>query len=129
MDARDREVAGLARRSNEERLAALDEKVAQLTARRDQLARQTQRTQRNRDQRTWMQIGRMMAGLGVDSVEKMHQLRDRVINEPQWDTWLKAIGIVLVADEDGVLTAVEQHSAASQKGDGGDTPNVDVFRS
>ena len=101
-------MAELARRSNEERLAALDAKVAQLTARRDQLARQTQRAQRNRDQRTWMQIGRIMAGLGVDSVDRMRKLADLVINEPQWEAWLEAIGIVLVEDEDGVLTAVER---------------------
>ena len=107
----------MARRTNEERLAALDAKAAQLTARRDQLARQTQRAQRNRDQRTWMQIGRMMAGLGVDSVEKMQQLRDLVINEPQWDTWLEAIGIVLMEDEDGVLTAVEKTPKDLPKGE------------
>lgn len=110
-------MAGLARRSNEERLAALDAKVAQLTARRDQLARQTQRAQRNREQRAWMQIGRIMAGLGVDSVEKMRQFRDLVINEPQWETWLEAIGIVLVADEEGVLTAVEKPPADPSKGE------------
>lgn len=81
--------------------------MAQLTARRDQLARQTQRAQRNRDQRTWMQIGRIMTGIGVDSVEKMRQLQDLVINEPQWEAWLESIGIVLVADEDGILTAAE----------------------
>lgn len=121
----EREVAGLARRTNEERLAALDAKVAQLTARRDQLARQTQRAQRNRDQRTWMQIGRIMAGLGVDSVEKMRQLRDLMINEPQWEVWLESIGIVLVEDEDGRLTAVERPPADPPKGDGGDTPNND----
>ena len=45
-----------------------------------------------------------MAGLGVDSVEKMRQLADLVINEPQWDAWLETIGIVLLADKDGVLT-------------------------
>ena len=121
-------MAGLARRSNEERLAALDAKVAQLTARRDQLARQTQRAQRNRDQRTWMQIGRIMAGLGVDSVDKMRQLADLVINEPQWEAWLEAIGIVLVTDEDGVLTAVEKTPADPPKGEKDGTPNVDVFR-
>ena len=114
----------MARRTNEERLAALDAKVAQLTARRDQLARQTQRAQRNRDQRTWMQIGRIMAGLGVDSVEKMRQLADLVINEPQWDAWLEAIGIVLVEDEDGVLTAVEKTPADPPKGEENVTPNV-----
>ncbi len=107
-------MAELARRSNEERLAALDAKVAQLTARRDQLARQTQRAQQNRDQRTWMQIGRIMASLGVDSVEKMRQLADLVINEPQWDAWLEAIGIMLVADEDGVLTAGERPPADNE---------------
>ena len=39
-----------------------------------------------------MQIERIMVGLGVDSVEKMQQLRDRVINELQWGPWLEAIG-------------------------------------
>ncbi len=46
-----------------------------------------------------MQIGRIMAGLGVDSVEKMRNLADMVINEPQWEAWLETIGIVLVEDE------------------------------
>jgi hypothetical protein len=73
-----------------------------------------------------MQIGRIMAGLGVDSVEKMRQLRDLVINEPQWEAWLESIGIVLVADEDGRLTAVERSPADPPKGDGGDTPNADA---
>ncbi len=54
-----------------------------------------------------------MAGLGVDSVEQMRQLADLVINEPQWEAWLKAIGIVLVADKDGVLTAVERLTASN----------------
>lgn len=106
----------MARTSREERMAELDAKMAQLAARKKQLARQAQRAQRNRDQRTWMQIGRIMAGLGVDSVEKMRQLRDLVINEPQWETWLEAIGIVLVADEDGVLTAGERPPADPPKG-------------
>ena len=89
-----------------------------------QLAQQVQRAQRNRDQRTWMQIGRMMAGLGVDSVEKMRKLANLVINEPQWDTWLEAIGIVLAADEDGVLTAVEKTPADPPKGEENVSPNV-----
>ncbi len=54
-------------------------------ARRDQWAPHIKRTPRNRDQRTWMPIGRIMAGTGVDSVEKMRQLPDLVINEPQWE--------------------------------------------
>ncbi len=105
-----------ARRSNEERLAVLEEKVAQLTARRDQLARQTEQARRNREQRVWMQIGRMMAGLGVDSAEKMRKFRDLVINEPQWDAWLESIETMMVEDENGKLTAVEKVPEALQKG-------------
>ena len=70
-----------------------------------------------------MQIGRIMGSLGVDSVDKMQRLLDLVINEPQWDAWLESIGIVMVEDEDGRLTAVEK-TPAPQKGERDITLNI-----
>lgn len=82
----------MARRSNEERLAALDAKVAQLTARRDQLARQAQRERRKQQERIWIRVGRGMAELGVDSETKWEALRALVVDDPHWQQWMFQIG-------------------------------------
>ncbi len=84
-------MAVLAQRSREERIAELDVKMAQLAARKKQLAQQVQRDRRKQQERTWMRVGRGMAELGVDSEAKWEALRALVVENPHWQGWMHQI--------------------------------------
>lgn len=103
-------MAGLARRSNEERLAALDAKVAQLAARKKQLAQQAKQEQRKQQERTWMRIGRGLAELGVDSEAKWSVFQALAIDDPHWQSWIHQIKVLQEEKNDGIQNSRKKGS-------------------
>lgn len=74
----------MARRSPEERLAALTQQLAQLEARKHALEKQTQEKERKARTRMLIQIGGIMVTLGLDSLDKAQAFQHQVHAHPDW---------------------------------------------
>lgn len=74
----------MARRSPEERLAALNQQLAQLESRKHALERQTQEKERKARTRMLIQIGGIMVTLGLDSLNKAQAFQHQVAAHPDW---------------------------------------------
>jgi len=74
----------MARRSPEERLAALNQKLAQLESRKHALETQTQEKERKARTRMLIQMGGIMVKLGMDSLDKVQALQRQVEVHPDW---------------------------------------------
>jgi len=74
----------MARRSPEEQLAALNQKLAQLESRKHALEAQTQEKERKARTRMLIQMGGIMVKLGMDSLDKVQALQRQVEVHPDW---------------------------------------------
>ncbi len=74
----------MARRSPEERLATLNQKLAQLESRKHALETQTQEKERKARTRMLIQIGGIMVKLGMDSLDKAQAFQHQVQAHPDW---------------------------------------------
>lgn len=74
----------MARRSPEERLAALNQKLAQLESRKHALETQTKEKERKARTRMLIQMGGIMVKLGMDSLDKVQALQQQVEAHPDW---------------------------------------------
>lgn len=74
----------MARRSPEERLAALTQQLAQLEARKHALEKQTQEKERKARTRMLIQIGGIMVTLGLNSLDKAQAFQHQVHAHPDW---------------------------------------------
>jgi hypothetical protein len=74
----------MARRSPEEQLAALNQKLAQLESRKHSLEAQTQEKERKARTRMLIQMGGIMVKLGMDSLDKAQALQQQVEVHPDW---------------------------------------------
>ncbi len=74
----------MARRSPEERLAALTQQLAQLEARKHTLETQAKEKERKARTRMLIQIGGIMVTLGLDSMDKAQAFQHQVEAHPDW---------------------------------------------
>jgi hypothetical protein len=81
----------MAGKSVDQRLREMDEQIRQLQARRDLLTRQQKQQERKERTRRLIQIGGIMARLGVDSLEKAQALQREVEHRPEAQDWLRKV--------------------------------------
>lgn len=81
----------MAGKSLEERMAATAERIRQLEARKQTLAQAIREQERKDRSRRLIQIGGIMARLGIDTVEKAQALQQVVEANPEVQTWLRRV--------------------------------------
>ncbi|MDF2627212.1 MAG: hypothetical protein K0R39_1043 [Symbiobacteriaceae bacterium] len=75
----------------EERLTDVEVRIRQLQARKQALAQQVKQQQRKERTRTLIQIGAILAKLGVDSLEKAQAFQKEIQGRPEAQDWLKKV--------------------------------------
>jgi hypothetical protein len=83
----------VARKSIEQRMADTEVRIRHLEARKHTLAQQLTQQERKDRTRRLIQIGGIMARLGVDSVEKAQALQHVVERNPKVRTWLSNVTV------------------------------------
>jgi len=78
----------MAGKSLEQRLTAADERIRQLQARKETLAAQLRQQERKDRTRRLIQIGGIMARLGIDTPEKAQALQQVIEHHPEVREWL-----------------------------------------
>jgi uncharacterized membrane-anchored protein YhcB (DUF1043 family) len=81
----------MAGKSLEERLADTAVRIRQLETRRQTIAQQLRQQERKDRTRRLIQIGGIMARLGVDTVEKAQALQKEIESHPQAQAWLRKV--------------------------------------
>ncbi len=78
----------MARKSLQERLVALEQKEQQLAVRKEALEAQVKQAARKQRTRTLIQVGGVMATLGIETVAEAEQLK-RYANQQKgwWEQW------------------------------------------
>lgn len=78
----------MARKTVSERLADLDEHIQQLRAQKQALEAQAKQAERKQRTRTLIQVGGILATLGVTTVEEAQQLQAySQSHESWWEQW------------------------------------------
>jgi hypothetical protein len=75
----------------EERLSGVEVRIRQLQARKQALAQQVKQQQRRERTRTLIQIGAILAKLGVDSLEKAQALQKEIQERAEVQDWLTKV--------------------------------------
>lgn len=81
----------MAGKSLEERVADTEERIRQLQARKQLLAQQVKQQERKARTRRLIQIGGIMAKLGVDTVEKAQELLREAERRTEVQVWLRKV--------------------------------------
>ena len=82
----------MAHKTLTERMADLDEQMRQLRARKQALEAQAKQAQRKQRTRTLIQVGGILATLGVSTVEEAQQLQAYAnTHESWWEQWRATI--------------------------------------
>ncbi len=81
----------LAGKSLTERMDETDERIRQLQARKQALSQQIKQQERKVRTRRLIQIGGIMARLGVDTLEKAQALQKQVERRPAVRDWLRKV--------------------------------------
>jgi hypothetical protein len=81
----------LAGKSIEQRVLDTDERIRQLQARKQLLGQQLKQQERKDRTRRLIQIGGVMARLGVDTLEKAQALQKEVEHRAEIQTWLRGV--------------------------------------
>jgi len=81
----------MAGKSLEQRMSDTETRIRQLEARKRVLSEQLKRQERKDRTRRLIQIGGIMARLGIDSVEKAQALERVVEGQPDARAWLKKV--------------------------------------
>ncbi|MFZ5826949.1 MAG: conjugal transfer protein TraD [Bacillota bacterium] len=81
----------LAGKSLTERMNETDERIRQLQARKQTLSQQIKQQERKERTRRLIQIGGIMARLGVDTLEKAQALQKQVERRPEVRDWLRKV--------------------------------------
>lgn len=84
-------MAILAGKSLTERMSETEERIRQLQARRQVLSQQIKQQERKERTRRLIQIGGIMARVGVDTLEKAQVLQKEVERRPQVQDWLRKV--------------------------------------
>jgi hypothetical protein len=82
----------MAGKSVEQRLSDTEERIRRLQARKQTLSQAIRQQERKDRTRRLIQIGGILARLGVDTVEKAQALQLAVEANPQVRTWLREVG-------------------------------------
>ena len=78
----------MARKTVSERLSELDEHIQQLRAQKQALEAQAKQAERKQRTRTLIQVGGILATLGVSTVEEAQQLQAYAnTHESWWEQW------------------------------------------
>jgi hypothetical protein len=78
----------MARKSLQERLEALEQKERQLAVRKEALEAQVKQVARKQRTRTLIQVGGVMATLGIETVVEAEQLKRYASQQKGWwDQW------------------------------------------
>lgn len=91
----------MAGKSVEQRIADAEERIRQLQARKQVLAQHLRQQDRKERARRLIQIGAILARLGVDSVEKAQALQQEVERQPKAREWLGTV----ISQQDGSAEA------------------------
>jgi hypothetical protein len=86
-------------KSLEERMAATAERIRQLEARKQTLSQAIRQQERKDRTRRLIQIGGIMARLGVDSVEKAQALQQVAEANQEVQTWLRQVTVTETAPD------------------------------
>lgn len=89
----------MAGKSIEQRMADTEVRIRQLEAQKQRLAQQFKQQERKERTRRLIQIGAIMAHLGVDSIEKAQALQKQVESRPEIQAWLQKITASAPSDE------------------------------
>ncbi|MFZ5823896.1 MAG: hypothetical protein ACOY94_06160 [Bacillota bacterium] len=81
----------LAGKSLSERMTETEERIRQLQARKQTLSQQLKQQERKERTRRLIQIGGVMARLGVDSLEKAQALQKEVERRAEVRDWLRKV--------------------------------------
>ncbi|HWI51069.1 MAG TPA: conjugal transfer protein TraD [Symbiobacteriaceae bacterium] len=87
----------MAGKSLEQRVNDADVRIRQLEARKRLLSQQLKQQERKERTRRLIQIGGIMARLGIDSLEKAHALQRVVEAQPEIQTWLRKVAALAEA--------------------------------
>jgi muconolactone delta-isomerase len=79
----------MAGKSVEQRLQETDVQIRQLQAKKDALARQLRQQERKDRTRRLIQIGGIMARLGIDTIEKAQAFQRVIEHVPEGRDWLQ----------------------------------------
>ncbi len=86
-------------KSLEQRLADTETRIRQLEARKQNLAQAVRQQERKERTRRLIQIGGIMAKLGIDTLEKAQALQRVVERHPEVREWLN--GVTALAQDPG----------------------------
>jgi hypothetical protein len=78
-------------KSIEQRISDADERIRQLQARKQALAQQQAQRERKERTRRLIQIGAIMATIGVDTVAKAQALQRQAEDRPEVRNWLNQV--------------------------------------
>ncbi len=81
----------MAGKSLEQRVAETEERIRQLQARKQAIEQQLRQRERKERTRRLIQVGAILAKLGVDSLEKAQALQREVERRPQVKEWLERV--------------------------------------
>ncbi len=84
-----------------QRIADAEEQIRQLQARKQALAQQLRQQERKERTRRLIQIGGIMARLGVDTLEKAQALQREVERRPKVRDWLHQVLSQKPQNDDG----------------------------
>lgn len=98
----------MAGKSLEQRVAEAEERIRQLHARKQVIDQQLRQRERKQRTRRLIQVGAVLANMGVDTLEKAQALQREVERRPEVREWLERV----------TAPANRTHQAADQQTNG-----------
>ncbi len=98
----------MARNTTDERIADLEKKIDQLETRKQVLEARAKEQARKKRTRELIQIGGIMANLGIDSVPKAQRLLTSVKQSPRMQAWIQRLVAEPPEDQPGETQKSEE---------------------